>query len=66
MKYPAYTVSQRLSVEEARKIDEALEKGTVLSNPESRATVQRILRRKKLISHSKLNANGSDEQIHKQ
>ena len=59
MKYPAYTVSQRLSAKEARKIVEALENGTTISNAESRATVQRILRRKNLISHSKLNANGT-------
>jgi hypothetical protein len=65
MKYPPYTVSQRLSVEEARKIDEAMEKGTTISNPEYRATIQRILRENNLISHSKLNANGSKEQIRK-
>jgi hypothetical protein len=65
MKYPAHTVSQPLSADEARKIDEALEKGTTISSPESRATIQRILREKNLISHSKLNANGSKAQIHK-
>jgi|HubBroStandDraft_5_1064220.scaffolds.fasta_scaffold2143668_2 hypothetical protein len=65
MKYPPYTVSQRLSVEEARKIVEALEKGTVISNAESRATIQRILKKKGLINNSKLNADGSKEQIRK-
>jgi hypothetical protein len=64
MKYPPYTVSQRLSVDEARKIDEAMEKGTVISNPESRATVQSILREHNLIP-SKSNANGSKVQIRK-
>ena len=64
MKYPAHTVSQRLSAQEARKIDEAMEKGTAISNPESRATVQSILREHNLIP-SKLNVNGSKAQIRK-
>ncbi len=65
MKYPAHTVSQRLSAKEARKIVEALEQGTTLSSPESRATIQRILRENNLISPSKLNANGNKAQIRK-
>ena len=65
MKYPAYTVSQRLSTKEARKIIEALEKGTTISNPEYRATIQTILKENNLISHSKSNANGSKAQIRK-
>ena len=65
MKYPPYTVSQRLSAKEARKIVEALEKVTTISNPEYDATIQRILKEKNLISRSKLNANGSKEQIRK-